>query len=147
MEDRIDPTDEETVNRVIRDVIKINLKVITFSLLKYLKLLSNILESILTEGEKQKYKLSLALPIQLELGTQEPVVILLITSGVPRTIALKVFEQFKKSGGVKNDENVLAWLEKRESVTGIEPIYNKFLARNRFLKEQKTILNQPGIDE
>lgn len=147
VEDQIDPTDEETVNKVIRDVIKINLKVITFSLLKYLKLLSNILESILTEEEKQKYKLSLALPIQLELGTQEPVVILLITSGVPRTIALKVFEQFKKSGGVKNDENVFAWLEKRESVTGIEPIYNKFLARNRFLKEQKTTLNQPGIDE
>lgn len=147
IENRIDPRDDKAINKVIRDVIKINLKVITFSLLKYLKLLSNILESILTEEEKQKFKLSLALPIQLELGTQDPIVILLITSGVPRTIALKVFEQFKKSGGVRNDENILSWLEKRESVPGIEPIYNKFLSRNRFLKERTALLDKPENNE
>lgn len=133
-ERRIDANNPEHINKEIKEVIKINLKVITFSLLKYLKLLVDILDNILTESQKEKYKLTLALPIQIELGTQEPIVISLISNGIPRTIALKIFEIFKRTNEYKNEEKVLDWIKYQNQITGLEPIYNKFLIKNNFLK-------------
>lgn len=131
---KIDKENSKDVNRIIREVIKINSKVITFVMLKYIKLLSDILDEILTEEEKELYKLTLALPIHLELGTQEKVAIRLITSGVPRTIALKVDKIFSKTEEAKNDVDVLVWMKNKDFINGIEPIYNKYLSRNNFLK-------------
>lgn len=133
-EKRIDANNPEHINKEIKSVIKINLKVITFSLLKYLKLLVDILDNLLTEPQKEQYKLTLALPIQIELGTQEPIVISLISNGIPRTIALKLFDVFKKTNEYKNEEKVLDWLKSQNQITGLEPIYNKFLIKNNFLK-------------
>lgn len=133
-ERRIDANNPEHINKEIKEVIKINLKVITFSLLKYLKLLVDILDNILTESQKEKYKLTLALPIQIELGTQEPIIISLISNGIPRTIALKIFEIFKRTNEYKNEEKVLDWIKYQNQITGLEPIYNKFLIKNNFLK-------------
>lgn len=127
----------EDINRVIKDVIKINMNVITFSLLKYLKLLTDILNELLSEEEKEEYKLSLALPIQLELGTQEPLVISLITNGIPRTIAIKLFEIFKKTNEYKTDVDVFDWLKKQTYIDGLDPIYNKFLKQNSFVVSLK----------
>jgi len=133
-EKRIDANNPEDINKQIKEVIKINLKVITFSILKYLKLLVDILDNILTETQKEQYKFTLALLIQIELGTQEPIVISLISNGIPRTIALKVFDVFKKTIEYKNEEKVLDWLKSQNQIIGLEPIYNKFLVKNNFLK-------------
>ncbi len=133
-EKRINANNPEDINKQIKEVIKINLKVITFSLLKYLKLLIDILDNLLTETQKEQYKLTLALPIQIELGAQEPIVILLISNGIPRTIALKVFDIFKKTNEYKNEEKVLVYLKSQNQIIGLEPIYNKFLVKNNFLK-------------
>jgi late competence protein required for DNA uptake (superfamily II DNA/RNA helicase) len=132
-EKRIDPNNQEDINKQIKLVIKINLKVITFSLLKYIKLLVDILEHILNDIQKEKFKLTLALPIQIELGTQEPIVISLISNGVPRTIALKLFEIFKKTDEYKKDINIFYWIKKQEYISGLDMIYNKFLEKNNFL--------------
>jgi len=132
-EKRIDPHNQEDINKQIKLVIKINLKVITFSLLKYIKLLVDILEHILNDIQKEKFKLTLALPIQIELGTQEPIVISLISNGVPRTIALKLFEIFKKTDEYKKDINIFYWIKKQEYISGLDMIYNKFLEKNNFL--------------
>lgn len=133
-ERRIDANNVEHINREIKVVIKINLKVITFSLLKYLKLLVDILDTLLDETQKEKHKLTLALPTQIELGTQEPIVISLISNGIPRTIALKLFDIFKKTDDYKNELKILDWLKSQNQVYGLEPIYNKFLIKNNFLK-------------
>ncbi|HTN46625.1 MAG TPA: DEAD/DEAH box helicase [Flavipsychrobacter sp.] len=136
---KIDATSDIDVNRQIKIVIKINLKVITFSLLKYLKLLIDILGTVLTEGDKERFKLTLALPIQLELGTQEPIVISLISNGVPRTIAIKLFEIFKRTEDYKNETKIFAWMKKQTYIVGLEPIYNKFLSKNNFTIKNSSI--------
>ncbi len=135
---RIDANNLEHINKEIKNVIKINLKVITFSLLKYLKLLVDILDNILTDSQKEKFKLTLALPIQIELGTQEPIIITLISSGIPRSIALKLFDIFKKTKEYKNEEKILDWLKSQNQINGLEHIYNKFLVKNNFLKVKPT---------
>lgn len=135
LEWKIDPNNDADVNKQIKDVIKINLKVITFSLLKYLKLLVDILDKVLPEAEKERFKLTLALPIQLELGTQEPIVISLISNGIPRTIAIKLFEIFKKTAEFRNETPIFAWMRRQTYISEIEPIYNKFLAKNNFINQ------------
>ena len=132
-ENRIDSTNQKHINQKIKEVIKINMKVITFSLLKYLKLMINILENILDEKEKEKYKFTLALPIQIELGSQEPIVINLISMGIPRSISIKLFDIYKKTDDYKNEVKISKWLEKKNSIQGLDPIYNKFLKKNKFI--------------
>lgn len=131
---RIDMNDTNTINQHIKDVIRINNKVVTFSVLKYIKLLVDILDVLLTEEQKETYKMTLGLASAIELGTQESVVISLISNGIPRTIALKVFDIFKKTNEYKNEEKVLDWLKSQNQIIGLEPIYNKFLIKNKFLK-------------
>jgi len=134
-ENRIDASNPEHINRMIKEAIKINLKVVTFSLLKYLKLLVDILDEVLDENQKERYKMTLALPIQVELGSQEPIVLSLITQGIPRTVALKLFEIYKKTDEYKNEIKIFEWMRRQEIIAGLEPIYNKFLAKNNFLKQ------------
>lgn len=131
---RIDLNDTTKINQHIKDVIRINNKVVTFSVLKYFKLLIDILDLILNEDQKEIYKLTLALPIQIELGTQEPIVISLISNGIPRTIALKLFDIFKRTNEYKNEVKITDWLKHQHQINGLEPIYNKFLSKNNFLK-------------
>lgn len=133
---RININDPIKINQHIKDVIRINNKVVTFSILKYFKLLIDILDSILNEDQKEVYKLTMALPIHIELGTQEPIVISLISNGIPRTIALKLFEIFKRTNEYKNEIKIFEWLKSQNQINGLEPIYNKFLIKNNFLKSQ-----------
>lgn len=130
---RIDINDPNKINQHIKDVIRINNKVVTFSVLKYLKLLVDILDLTLNEEQKELYKLTLALPIHIELGTQEPIELNLISSGIPRTIALRLSVIFKKTNAYKNEENIFNWLKSQNQINGLEPIYNKFLLKNKFL--------------
>lgn len=131
---RIDINDPNKINQHIKDVIRINNKVVTFIVLKYIKLLVDVLDVLLTEEQKETYKMTLGLSSAIELGTQESVVISLISNGIPRTIALKLFDIFKKTNEYKNEEKVLDWLKSQNQITGLEPIYNKFLIKNNFLK-------------
>lgn len=131
---RININDSNKINQHIKDVIRINNKVVTFSVLKYIKLLVDILDVLLTEEQKETYKMTLGLSSAIELGSQEPIVISLISNGIPRTIALKLFYIFKKTNEHKNEEKVLDWLKSQNQINGLEPIYNKFLAKNNFLK-------------
>lgn len=132
---RIDANNDNHINTVIRDVININSKAITYSLLRYIKLLSDILDNVLTETEKEKFKFSLSLPTFLELGSKEPIIIKLITSGMPRSIALKVFDKFKLTNQYKEGIDVFLWLKNKDSVDGLKLIYNKYLRRQKFLKQ------------
>ncbi|ALM50124.1 hypothetical protein AMR72_15200 [Flavobacterium psychrophilum] len=135
---RIDPNKDSAINKVIREVININSKAITYSLLKYIKLLVDILDSMMTEEQKNNYKSTFALPTHLEMGTKDPVVIQLITSGMPRSIALKVFDSFSKTDAFKvHKMDVILWLSTKDSIEGLRPIYNKYLWRQKYLRVNK----------
>lgn len=55
-EDRLDPNNKYQVNKLINDIIKVNSSVVTYLLVKYTKLLVDVLDSILTEEEKENIK-------------------------------------------------------------------------------------------
>ncbi|WP_304065128.1 DEAD/DEAH box helicase [Pedobacter glucosidilyticus] len=133
---RINPSNSVDINRKIKEVIKITNKVITFNLLRYIKLLVDILENILNDEQKETYKSTLGLASAIELGSQDKLVITMITNGIPRTISLNLKKIFVQTDFYKNDKenaDVLKWLKSQDYVTGLEPIYNKFLAKNNFL--------------
>lgn len=134
---KINPNDPKVINSKIKEVIKITNKVITFNLLRYIKLLVDILEYILEEKQKETYSYTLGLASAIELGTQDKLEIKMITSGIPRTIAINLRKVFVRTDYYKNDKenaDVLKWLKSQDIVYGLEPIYNKFLVKNNFLK-------------
>lgn len=130
---RININDANKINQHIKEVIRINNKVVTFSVLKFIKLLVDILDELLTEEQKETYKMTLGLSSAIELGTQEPTVISLISNGIPRTIALKLFDIFKKTSEYKNEEQIFDWLKSQNQINGLDSIYNKFLLKNKFI--------------
>jgi hypothetical protein len=97
-----------------------------------MKLLNDIVEPFLTEELKEKYKFSLALPSMLELGTMEPVIVSLISRGISRSIALKIFREFKKVYGYE-EMDIFRWLRSQEELN-LKPIYNRYLKRMKLLK-------------
>lgn len=129
---KIDANNDGQVNDRINNVIKVNSVVTTHILIKYMKLLNDIVEPFLTEELKEKYKFSLALPSMLELGTMEPVIVSLISRGISRSIALKIFREFKKVYGYE-EMDIFRWLRSQEELN-LKPIYNRYLKRMKLLK-------------
>lgn len=130
---RIDPDNPVHVNGRINRVIKINSIVTTHLLVRYIKLINDMIEFSLNEKELKKYKFSLALPTMFELGTTEAAVITLISRGISRSIALKIFGEFKK---VYDHENldIIKWLSTKNELR-LKPIYNRYLKRMKMLKQ------------
>lgn len=129
---RIDINSESDINERIKKVVAVYSGIVTYLLVKYLKLLNDILKSIMTDEEKETYKFSLSLPTMLELGTTEPAVITLISNGINRSIALKVFSEFKKIPNYQK-RDVLEWLKSLDSIN-LKPIYVRYLKKLNFLQ-------------
>ncbi|OAQ39556.1 hypothetical protein A5893_08145 [Pedobacter psychrophilus] len=129
---RIKLDDKEAINTRINKVIKINSIVTTHIVVKYLKLMNDLVESITNDKVLENYKFSMALPLMLELGTTEPVVIKLISKGISRSISLKIFSEFKK---VPNYEeiDIFDWLRSKTELK-LKPIYNRYLKKMKLLK-------------
>jgi hypothetical protein len=72
----------------------------------------------------------------LELGTQEPIIIQLISSGITRSVAIQIFEVYKKntSKEFREKNDVLKWLSNQNELKGLKPIYNRYLRRIKVLK-------------
>ncbi|MFV5694013.1 helicase-related protein [Flavobacterium sp. LB3P122] len=133
---RIDPDNLDDINKVINATIKYNSSITTYLLPKYIKVLTDILEVILTEPQKEEFKLTLSLPTMLELGTQEPVVIQLISSGITRSVSIQIFNIYKKntSKEFRDTNDVLIWLSTKTHIGELKPIYNRYLRRLKILK-------------
>ncbi|WP_345947661.1 DEAD/DEAH box helicase [Mucilaginibacter sp. PAMB04274] len=129
---KIDPDNDDQVNDRINNVIKVNSVITTHLLIKYIKLLNDLAEPFLTDELKERYRLSFALPSMLELGTREESVISLISRGVSRSIALKIFNEFRKIEGYENLD-IIRWLASKEELN-LKPIYNRYLKRMKLLK-------------
>ncbi|MES2239959.1 MAG: DEAD/DEAH box helicase [Bacteroidota bacterium] len=124
----IDKENKADVNRTINEVIKVYSSIISYVLVKYTKLLSDILKVILNEEELEKHKHSISLPTMLELGTSNTLVLLLISKGISRSIAIKIYKLIPE----EETENPIIWLSKQKELP-IKSIYNKYLKRKGFL--------------
>jgi len=135
---KINPEDEKDINFRINEVIKINSTLVSYVLVKYLKLANDILEPLMSDVQKEKYKFSLGLPTMLELGSTEHTVKMLISRGVSRSVAIKVWGEFKKVYG-HEAMDIFEWLKTKERLN-LKPIYNRYLRR---LKLLQTAENDP----
>ncbi|OMD49476.1 hypothetical protein BSK56_08980 [Paenibacillus borealis] len=131
--EEINAENENDINKRINDVMNIHSKVITFTLVKYFKVLADILAYSLSEEEKEKYKLILSLPVMLELGTMEPIMIQLISSGINRSVALKVFNEFEKVHHYL-EMDVIEWLFTKGTTLQMKPIYIKYLRELGYIR-------------
>lgn len=125
----LDITDKRKVNRKINEVIKVYSAIISFVLVKYLKLLADMLDFLMDENQKEEFKLSLSMPTMLELGTYNAVVLFLISKGISRSIAIKLYRLIPE----EEQENPLDWLSRQDSVKGLSNPYNRYLKRKGFL--------------
>jgi superfamily II DNA/RNA helicase len=131
---QIDPNSESDINYRINQVITIQSKIVTFLLVKYFKLLSDLLRSIMNVESSEKYKFTLSLPTMLELGSSEPIIIQLITAGITRTVALQIFNEFKKVPNFR-EIDVLAWIETRSNVANLSKVFIRYLQKLNFIKD------------
>lgn len=125
----LDVNNRHQINKKINQVIKVYSSIISFVLVKYLKLLADILEVILNEEEKEKHSLSLKIPTMLELGTKNAIVLLLISKGISRSVAIKVYSLIPED----EQEEPLKWLSKQKYLDKLSNAYNKYLKRKGFL--------------
>ncbi|MCR5889255.1 DEAD/DEAH box helicase [Hymenobacter sp. J193] len=117
----LDANDDKAVNKRISAVINIQSKIVTFMLAKYFKLLSDLLNYIMNDEEREKYKFTLSLPLMIELGTTEPYVIQLISAGITRSVALQIFNEFKKIRGFK-ELDIILWIQDSSNLIGISKV-------------------------
>lgn len=133
---KIDSENLEDINRVINETIRYNSNITTYLLPKYIKVLVDILDEIFTDKQKEEYKLTLSLPTMLELGTQEPLIIQLISSGITRSVAIQIFDLYNKNTtkDFREKNDILKWLSNQNEIKGLKPIYNRYLKRIKVLK-------------
>ncbi|WP_442845087.1 DEAD/DEAH box helicase [Leeuwenhoekiella sp. H156] len=136
-EERLDPNDKYQVNKLINKIIKVNSSVVTYLLVKYTKLLVDVLDSILTEEEKEEYKITMGLPTALELGTRDKDVRNLISGGISRSVAISVSKRYKQltTPEYRAAHTITYWLSTKNTINGLKPIYNRYLKRLKLLKE------------
>lgn len=136
-DEKIDANNTVEVNKLIGRVIKINSSIVTYLLVKYIKLVVDILNLILNEEEKEKYKITMGLPTALELGTRDKNVRLLISSGISRTVAISVAKQYVRDTmeNYRENNSVIDWLKTKQEIKELKPIYNRYLKRLKLLKD------------
>lgn len=79
---------------------------ITFKLVKYFSLWSDITRACIPENEHEEHAYALSLPSMVELGSYDPRVLELMSLGINRSIALKLRKDLPK-----NVENIEEWLK------------------------------------
>lgn len=119
------------INDHINKIINVNSIVVTFILVKYFKLLSDLLDSMMTDDQREKFKRTLLIPTMLELGSRKVDVIIMISVGIPRSIAIKVSpfvpDSFKT--------NPVEWLSQIIDIKDLplKSFYWKYLFRKGYL--------------
>lgn len=110
------------VDRIIRDIIKIINDNVCFSFVKYFKLWSNILKSLMAEEERDKYNYFLNLPNMIEMGCCHPRALELMIEGVNRSIANEI------AGNIPNsyEKSSIEWIKSNKQIS-LSNIYKKHL--------------------
>lgn len=129
-------------NKHIENVAKTNSIVVTYLMVKYAKLLVDILQSIMTQQELETYHRTIKLPTMLELGTRKIDALIMISMGMPRSIALKLSPKIPE---LRKDQPVewLANLTTIDELKSLGHFYLKYLWRNGYIPK----LNKNEVDK
>lgn len=128
------------INHSIHVVINNNQTIVTYILVKYAKLLADILEAQMSPEQKGKYYRTLSLPTMLELGTRKIDVLVMISVGIPRVLALKISKHIP----FLQREKPVEWLSNLNTLKGL-PL-EKFLIRYLFRRGYLPKLNKDEIN-
>jgi hypothetical protein len=116
------------IDKAARYVTKNISSNITFKLVKYFSLWSDITKACTSEADHEQYAYALSLPSMIELGSYDPKVLELMSLGINRSIALKLRKDLPN-----NVENVEAWLQ-NYNTTQLSPLLRRYLERSGLTK-------------
>lgn len=123
-EDTENESKKRPVDKAARHVTKNISSNITFKLVKYFSLWSDITKACTSEAVHEEYAYALSLPSMIELGSYDPRVLELMSLGINRSIALKLRKDLPKTV-----ENVEAWLQ-NYNTTKLSPLLRRYLERS-----------------
>ncbi|MEE4790540.1 DEAD/DEAH box helicase [Pseudomonas alliivorans] len=122
-EDEQEDPKVDSAARFVTDHISRN---ITFIMVKYFSLWSDIVSHTLTEEQKEENAYSLSLPAMIELGSFDPKVLELMSLGINRSIALRLRKMIP-SEVVDLEE----WV-KRAPLRGLPLLFSRYLKRSGY---------------
>ena len=115
--------ENEKIDKVILEVSDHIENDVRFELVRYFKLWVDIIGSLLvTDEQKEKYEHNLSLPLMLELGAYNPLVINMIRSGINRSVAIEASKYLPAD--FKGD--AIPWLMKN-AFNRLSPIFQRHL--------------------
>lgn len=129
-EDAEEDSKKHSVDKAARFVTRNISTNITFKLVKYFSLWSDITRACLTEREQEKFAYALSLPSMIELGSFDPKVLELMSLGINRSIALKLRKLLPH-----NIDNLEVWLRKFNS-NRLSPLLRRYLERSGLTREK-----------
>lgn len=133
VEKRLNKESSEDINKIIKETIEFNNNEISFVLAKYFKALSDVLADILSEDEKAKRHRIISMHTYLELGSYKPNVILLISSGLSRSLAIMIDDEYEKMNGADDGiPNILHWLKLKGKQMSLRSVFMKYLDKQGF---------------
>lgn len=106
---------------------------ITFKLVKYFSLWSDITKSCVPESDHEQYAYAFSLPSMIELGSYDPKVLELMSLGINRSVALKLRKDLPNQV-----ENIEVWLQ-NYSPTRLSPLLRRYLERSGLTKRQSDL--------
>jgi hypothetical protein len=111
---------------------------ITFKLVKYFSLWSDITKACIPELEHEQHAYALSLPSMIELGSYDPKVLELMSLGINRSIALKLRKDLPN-----HVENLEIWLQ-NYNTSRLSPLLRRYLERSGLTKRQneENVLNR-----
>ncbi len=122
--------EESKIDRAARFVTGHISRDITFILVKYFALWSDVVSSFLSEKERESFAYALSLPSMIELGSYEPTVLELMSLGINRSIALRLKKYMK--GDIEDTEK---WLYEF-NIRQLPPLLARYLSRSGLTKEK-----------
>lgn len=123
-----DEITEEYIDTITRRITTHINRNITFLLVKYFKLWSDILHENIPAEQKDQYNYFLALPNMLEMGSFDPRALELMSMGITRTVALKLTSQIPKNFAGNLDN----WLRGQRKLE-LLPIFKRYLMKNGYI--------------
>ncbi len=122
--------EESKIDRAARFVTGHISRDITFILVKYFSLWSDVVSSFLSEKEQERFAYALSLPSMIELGSYDPKVLELMSLGINRSIALRLKKYMK--GDIEDTEKWLYGF----NIHQLPSLLARYLSRSGLTKEK-----------
>lgn len=114
----------DSVTNFITSHINTNL---TFILVKYLSVWSDVVSSFMSENEKEENAFFLNLPSMLEMGSYDSQVLEIMAYGINRSTAIELLRRKR----IRDNESVESYLNNYD-INKLSPLHRKYLSRAGF---------------